>query len=218
MPDILTPSSDIAFTPSVKAIQQRKGSRKSYALVEERGGWSTHVTPELAAFIGQQTSFFLGTANADGQPYIQHRGGPRGFLHVLDGKTLAFADYSGNRQFITQGNLAENQKAFIFLIDYMNRSRVKIWGTAQIIEGDENLMARLMPKDYRARPEQALVFHVEAFDMNCPQHIPQRFDAEDVSKFLASRDQKIAALEAELKSWRESYPSPSDTSPASAHS
>src|SRR5262249_39808587 len=132
-------SSDIAFTPSVKAVQARKGSRDAYARMEERGSWKTEITPDLAEFIAAQTSVFFATANRDGQPYIQHRGGPPGFLRVLDDHTIAFADYKGNRQFITQGNLADNPKAYLFLIDYAQRRRVKIWGTASVVEGDAAL-------------------------------------------------------------------------------
>lgn len=193
------PSSDVAFTPAVKAIQARKGSRSSYAHMEEGGSWETRITPDLAAFIAAQTSVFLATASADGQPYIQHRGGPAGFLHVLDDKTIAFADFVGNRQYITQGNLTENPKAHLFLIDYAHRRRIKIWGTARVVEGDAALIADLMPKDYRARPEQALLFTVAAWDMNCPQHIPQRFEAADVAAALAEKDKKIAELEAEIR-------------------
>jgi predicted pyridoxine 5'-phosphate oxidase superfamily flavin-nucleotide-binding protein len=194
-------SSDVAFTPTVKAIQARKGSRKGYAGMEERGSWQTRITPDLAAFIEAQVSVFLGTANAEGQPYIQHRGGPPGFLRVLDETTIGLADFSGNRQYITQGNLADNPKAFLFLIDYANRQRVKIWGEAKMVE-DKDLIARLMPADYKARPEQALIFTVTAWDMNCPQHIPQRFEAADVAAALAKRDERIAALEAELAALR----------------
>lgn len=165
-------TSDVAFTPTVKAIQARKGSRQSYARVEERGGWQSAITPDLAAFIKMQTSVFLSTANGDGQPYIQHRGGPAGFLKVLDEKTVGFADFLGNKQFITQGNLADNPRAFLFLIDYMMRQRIKIWGTARIVEDDAELTARLMPPDYKARPEQVILFTVSAWDANCPQHIP----------------------------------------------
>ncbi|RTL52171.1 MAG: pyridoxamine 5'-phosphate oxidase [Bradyrhizobiaceae bacterium] len=190
--------SDVAFTPTVKAIQTRKGSRRGFASMEERRGWQTTITPDLAAFIGDQISVFLATANKEGQPYIQHRGGPKGFLRVLDDKTIAFADFSGNRQYLTLGNLTDNPKAHLFLIDYMNRRRVKIWGTARVVENDEALMASLMPKDYKARPEQVLLFTVEAWDSNCPQHIPQRFEAADVASALAERDRYIAALEAEI--------------------
>lgn len=191
-------SSDVAFTEGVKAIQARKGSRSAYAKREQAGSWETRITPDLARFIEEQVSVFLATANAQGQPYIQHRGGPEGYLKVLDDKTIGFADFSGNRQYITQGNLAENPKAHLFLIDYAHRRRIKIWGEARIVEGDDALLARLMPGGYRARPEQALLFTVSAWDANCPQHIPQRFEAADVAAALAERDGKIAALEAEL--------------------
>ena len=191
-------SSDVAFTPAVKAIQTRKGSRHGYASVEERGAWETRITPDLAEFIGRQTSVFLGTANADGQPYIQHRGGPPGFLKVLDDKTLGFADFAGNRQYITLGNLTENPKAFIFLIDYGNRQRVKLWGAARVSENDSELFKKLKPEGYRARVEQAIVFTLSAWDSNCPQHIPQRFEAAQVNAMLAERDKRIEDLIREL--------------------
>ena len=195
-------SSDVAFTPTVKALQARKGSRDAYARMEERGSWESRITPDLAAFIAAQTSVFLATASGDGQPYIQHRGGPPGFLRVLDERTIGFVDFSGNRQFISQGNLADNPKAHLFLIDYVHRRRIKIWGTARIVEGDAELMARLMPEGYKARPEQVLLFTVLAWDSNCPQHIPQRFEAADVAAALAQRDERIAALEAEVAELR----------------
>ena len=154
--------------------------------------------PDLAAFIESQISVFLGTASADGQPYIQHRGGPPGFLKVLDDKTIGFVDFSGNRQYITLGNLADNPKAVLFLIDYQACQRVKIWGEARVVEGDAELIAKLMPEGYRARPEQVILFTVSAWDANCPQHIPQRFEAADVAAALADRDARIAELEAEL--------------------
>ena len=190
--------SDIAFTATVKAIQDRKGSRRAYAKMEENGGWDTTITPELAAFIAAQVSVFLGTANAEGQPYIQHRGGPPGFLHVLDGATLAFADFRGNRQFITQGNLAENPKAHLFLIDYTHQQRVKIWGEASVVENDSELLAKLMPQNYKSRGEQVVLFNVHTWNANCQQHIPQRFEAADVERLLAHRDQRIAELEAQI--------------------
>ena len=148
-----SPASDVAFTPSVKAIQSRKGSRNSYRRLEERGSWKTRITPDLAAFIKAQTSVFLATANAEGQPYVQHRGGPAGFLKIVDDQTIAFADYAGNRQYITLGNLADNPKAHLFLIDFAHRQRIKIWGEARVVEGDAELVARLMPEGYKARPE-----------------------------------------------------------------
>jgi predicted pyridoxine 5'-phosphate oxidase superfamily flavin-nucleotide-binding protein len=195
-------ASDVAFTPSVKAVQTRKGSRRSYERVEERGSWQTRITPDLARFIEAQTSIFLGTANRDGQPYIQHRGGPPGFLQVLDDKTIGFADFSGNRQYITQGNLADNPKAYLFLIDYARRQRIKIWGEARVIEGDAELTAKLMPEGYKARAEQVVFFTVAAWDANCPQHIPQRFEADDVAAGLAERDRRIAMLEGEIERLR----------------
>ena len=191
-------ASDIAFTPAVKAIQTRKGSRGNYARMEEGDGWQTQITPELKGFVEAQTSVFLATASAEGQPYIQHRGGPAGFLRVLDESTLAFADFAGNRQYVSQGNLAENPRAYLFLIDYMLRRRIKIWGTAEVVEGDDALLARLMPAGYRARGEQVLLFHVKAWDANCPQHIPQRFEAADVARVLGEKDARIAELEAEV--------------------
>ncbi|MDX8455466.1 pyridoxamine 5'-phosphate oxidase family protein [Mesorhizobium sp. VK9D] len=200
-------TSDVAFTPSVKAIQSRKGSRDSYARVEQRGGWRATITPDLAAFVEAQTSVFLATANAEGQPYIQHRGGPVGFLKVLDEHTIGFADFSGNRQFITQGNLQDNDRAFLFLIDYMLRQRIKIWGRARVVENDPDLTARLMPPGYKARPEQTILFTVSAWDANCPQHIPQRFEAADVAAALAERDRRIAGLEQEIARLRNSAPS-----------
>jgi predicted pyridoxine 5'-phosphate oxidase superfamily flavin-nucleotide-binding protein len=196
-------SSDVAFTPAVKDIQARRGSRKAFAHREEAGSWPTRITPDLAAFIAEQRSVFLATANKDGQPYIQHRGGPPGFLRVLDDKTLGFADFAGNRQYITLGNLAENPKAYLFLIDYMHRRRIKIWGEARVVEGDAALISKLMPDGYKARPEQAILFTVAAWDSNCAQHIPQRFEAADVAAALMQRDERIAALEGEVKALRE---------------
>ncbi len=195
MSELQTPSSDVAFTPAVKAIQARKGSREAYA---ERGDWRTEIDENLAAFLGEASSFYFATASAEGQPYIQHRGGPKGFIKILDKKTLAFADYAGNRQYITQGNLSENPKAYIFVMDYAHRRRVKLWGEAEIVEDDPALLQSLMPKGYRARPEQVVLFRISAWDTNCPQHIPQKFDAADVAAALAARDARIAELEAEL--------------------
>ena len=174
-------TSDVAFTQAVKDVQARRGSRRAYAHLEERGGWEDRVTPELAEFIAQRDSFYLATANAAGQPYIQHRGGPRGFLHVIDDRTLAFADFRGNRQYITVGNLAENDRAFIFLMDYEHQQRIKIWGSAKVVEGDAALLSRLMPAGYAARPEQAIVFSIDAWDANCPQHIPRLYSEDDVA-------------------------------------
>ncbi len=191
------PSTDIAFSPAVKAVQERRGSRTAYARLEQNGGWDTKVDAVLAKFIAGQRSFYLATASKDGQPYVQHRGGPPGFLRVIDEKTLAFADFAGNRQYITTGNLAENPRAVLFLMDYLHRKRVKIWGQARVIENDPELIARLFPEDYRARPEAAILITVEAWDANCPQHIPQMVFAEDVAAAIEALNERIAALEAE---------------------
>jgi predicted pyridoxine 5'-phosphate oxidase superfamily flavin-nucleotide-binding protein len=198
MSDAQTHSSDVAFTPTVKAIQARKGSREAYARMEERGGFRTEIDADLASRLADTNSFYLATATADGQPYIQHRGGPKGFVKILDKNTIAFADYSGNRQYVTQGNLSENPKAYIFVMDYAHRRRVKIWGEARVVDDDPALLQALMPKAYRARPEQVILFKIAAWDTNCPQHIPQKFDAEDVAAALGDRNARIAALEAEL--------------------
>lgn len=204
--------SDVAFTDKVKAIQARKGSRPAYSRMEAGGSWDSSITAELKAEIEAQTSVFLASANAAGQPYIQHRGGPAGFLQVLDEQTIAFVDFAGNRQYITQGNLEENPKAHLFLIDYARRRRIKVWGTARVVEGDEALMRRLMPEGYRARAEQVVLLTVTAWDVNCPQHIPQRFEASDVEAAIRSRDERIAALEAEVARLRAS----TDTSASAA--
>jgi predicted pyridoxine 5'-phosphate oxidase superfamily flavin-nucleotide-binding protein len=191
-------SSDVAFTPAVKAVQARRGSRESYAKVEARGGFRTAVTPELVAFLAEARSFYLATTSAHGQPYVQHRGGPPGFLRVLDERTLAFADFKGNRQYITTGNLAENPRAYIFVMDYARRRRVKLWGRARVVEDDPALLDRLWPDGYAARPEQVILFEVEAWDTNCPQHIPQMFHAEDVGRTIVQLQTRISELEAEL--------------------
>ena len=195
-------SSDVAFTPSVKAVQARKGSRRSYGCMEQKGSWETRITADLARFIEAQRSIFLATVNADGQPYIQHRGGPKGFVKILDKNTIAFVDYAGTRQYITQGNLTDNPKCHLFLIDYAQRRRIKLWGLARIIEGDATLTARLMPEGYQARPEQVVFFTVSAWNANCSQHIPQRFEAGEVAAALAERDQRIEVLEAEIRRLR----------------
>jgi len=201
-------SSDLAFTPAVKSVQTRNGSRRAYAHMEESGSWETRITAELKQFIEAQTSVFLATANSEGQPYIQHRGGPSGFLHVLDDQTIALVDFTGNRQFITVGNLAENAKAHLFLIDYAHQQRIKIWGEARVVEGDEGLTARLMPEGYKARAAQVILFKVSAWDANCPKHIPQRFEAAEVATAIAERDRRIAALEAEVSQLRAKTPTP----------
>jgi hypothetical protein len=198
MSDTHTYSSDVAFTPTVKAIQAKKGSREGYAEVERKGGWRTEIDDKLAGFLADTNSFYLATATRDSQPYIQHRGGPKGFIKILDKNTIAFADYAGNQQYLSQGNLSENPKAHIFIMDYAYRRRVKIWGEARVIEDDPALLESLMPKGYRARPEQVIVFRISAWDTNCPQHIPQKFGAADVAQAMREAAAKIAALEAEV--------------------
>src|SRR6201995_1142621 len=193
MSDTRIYSSDVAFTPAVKAIQTKKGSREGYAQVERNGGWRTEIDDKLAHFLAETNSFYMATATKGGQPYIQHRGGPKGFIKVLDKHTIAFTDYAGNQQYLTQGNLTENPKAHIFIMDYAHRRRVKIWGTARVVEDDPALTQSLMPKGYRARPEQVIPFTIAAWDTNCPQHIPQKFDAADVAAAMAEANAKIEA-------------------------
>lgn len=198
----VTPSSDVAFTPAVKAAQEQRSAHPVHARIAAAGGFRTGVTPDLAAFLAGVDTAFLASATAEGQPYVQHRGGPPGFIRPLDATTLGLADFSGNRQYVTVGNLAENPRAFLFLMDYARRRRIKIWGTAEVVEGDAALLARLMPQDYAARPERAIVFHVAAWDVNCPQHIPQKLDATAVREALEARDIRISGLEAEVKHLR----------------
>jgi len=202
MPTPHTYTSDVAFTPTVKAIQERKGSRQAYARMEQSGGWASTISDDLAGFIAAQTSIFLATVNAQGQPYIQHRGGPAGFLKVLDECTIAFVDFAGNKQYISSGNLSENPKAHLFLMDYAHRQRIKIWGQARVLEGDAALTALLMPPGYQARAEQVILFTVSAWDSNCPQHIPVRMAAADVKAALGARDDRIRALELEVQQLR----------------
>ncbi|PCJ82572.1 MAG: pyridoxamine 5'-phosphate oxidase [Bacteroidetes bacterium] len=192
-------TSDIAFTTSVKSIQEKFHSRSSYAQMEQSGGWQSEVTEQLTQFLSNQDSFYFSTSNNEGQPYTQHRGGPKGFLKTIDGNTLAFADFSGNRQYITAGNLSENNKAFIFLMDYPSKTRIKIWGTAKIVEDDTELLASLADDSYRARLERVIVFEVKAWDVNCRQHIQQRFTQEDIKTITAPLNEKIEALEIQLK-------------------
>lgn len=193
-----TIASDVAFTATVKALQERHGSRKAYSRMETSGGWETRLEGDVAAFVEAQTSVFLATSNAANQPYIQHRGGPPGFLRVVDETTIAFADFRGNKQFITSGNLIENPKVHLFLIDYAHRQRVKIWGEARVVDDDPAFVRSLLPPDYDARADQAIVIRVVAWDANCPQHIPRRFEAEEVRQVLAEKDARIAELELEL--------------------
>jgi predicted pyridoxine 5'-phosphate oxidase superfamily flavin-nucleotide-binding protein len=192
--------SDIAFTPAVKAVQTTKGSRDHYARAERRG-WRTHATPDLAEFLAGLEMFYLGTASAEGQPYIQYRGGSPGFLKVLNEKTLAFADFGGNRPYITLGNLSENPRAFLFQMDYANRQRVKLWGTARVVE-EAGLLDRLRDPDYPGKVERAIVFTIEAWDINCPQHIHLRYAHRRIKPVIDGLKARIAELEAALEAER----------------
>jgi len=196
-------SSDVAFTPAVKAIQETKGSRDGYARMELSGGWETTVTAGLSEFLSDLDMFYLGTSNAEGQPYIQYRGGSPGFLKVVDDRTLGFADFGGNRQYITLGNLSENPKAFIFLMDYTNRRRVKLWGTAKVVENDPELLESLRDPQYPAKVERAILFMVEAWDVNCPQHIHRRFSERQIAPVLEKLQKRVSELEGELAKLRE---------------
>jgi uncharacterized protein len=196
--------SDIAFTPAVKAIQKQKGSRESYARMERARGWQTTITPDLADFIAAMDMFYLGTANVQGQPYIQYRGGPPGFLKVIDEHTLGFADFGGNRQYLTLGNLSENPKAFIFLMDYANSQRVKLWGTAKVVENDADLLERLDDPSYPGKVERAILFSIEAWDINCPQHINKRYSERQIAPVIEKLQERVQELEAELAKVRKS--------------
>jgi predicted pyridoxine 5'-phosphate oxidase superfamily flavin-nucleotide-binding protein len=189
-------NSDIVLPPAARRVQAQRGSARAY---EKRiaAGFPDRVTGELAAFIAELDTAFLATVSAAGAPYIQHRGGPPGFINVLDEKTLGFADYAGNRQYITVGNLAGNDRAYLFLLDFARRRRIKIWGRARVVEDDPALLARLSDAGYRARPERAILFTVEAWDANCSQHITARFTEAEVAQATAVLTQRLAALEAE---------------------
>jgi uncharacterized protein len=200
---------DFAFSPTVKAVQAERGARDAYARRERERDLGNSITPDIAAYLAAANSAYLGTVSADGQPYIQHRGGPAGFLRVVDDRTIGFADYVGNRQFITTGNLADNPKAFLFVMDYVNRRRLKIWGVARTTR-DPGEIAPLIDADYPAKIEQAILFRINAWDRNCPQHIPQMFPAPDVASVVQDLQQRNAALEAELAALRSKYAGAAD--------
>ena len=199
--------SDVAFTPAVKAAQERLGSRPLYARMERGGGWETTVTPELAEFLADLDMFYLATATAGGQPYVQYRGGPPGFLKAIDEKTLGFADFGGNCQYLTLGNLSENPRAFLFLMDYAHRRRVKVWGTARVVEGDAALNERLCDPAYPGKVERAVLFAVEAWDVNCPQHIHPRLSERQIAPAVEALRARVAELEAVVERLR-SNPAP----------
>jgi predicted pyridoxine 5'-phosphate oxidase superfamily flavin-nucleotide-binding protein len=194
-------NASLVFTPAAQAAQAERGSAKTYAsrLAE---GFPDTVTPELASFIAEQDTVFLATANAQGAPYIQHRGGPKGFIKVIDGKTLGFADYRGNRQYITLANLSENDRAYLFLLDPARKQRIKLWGSARVVENDPALVERLFDQGYKAKPERAILFTIDAWDVNCSQHIVTRFTEADIAEAMTQVQTKIAELEAENVSLR----------------
>ncbi len=191
--------SDIAFTDAVKAEQHKHGSRDTYERMMQKADWNQKITPELAQFIAERDSFYLATANGEGQPYIQHRGGPKGFLRLVNETTLGFADFTGNRQYISLGNLKENNKVSLFFMDYANRRRIKLWGTAEAVETDPELARSLHVQGYRAAVERAILIHVAAWDVNCPAHITPRFDEEQVVTLTEGLRSRIRELEAELE-------------------
>ncbi|WP_293135280.1 pyridoxamine 5'-phosphate oxidase family protein [Microcoleus sp. bin38.metabat.b11b12b14.051] len=181
----------IAFTPAVKAAQAQRGARETYARFELFGPENDAITPDIEEFIAQIDGFYLGTVSSNGYPYIQFRGGHPGFLQVLDEKTLGFADFKGNVQYVTVGNLSDNDKAFIFLMDYRHRKRLKIWGRARYVEGDRELIERLRVPEDDSEVERVILFQVEAWNWNCPQHIPLRYSEQEVAALQA----RIAELE-----------------------
>ena len=196
------PSSDVAFTKAVQSVQSRLGSRRNYERLERAGGFPVDITDDLAAFIAERTSLYLGTASAEGRPYVQHRGGPPGFLKVLGPRTLALADYAGNRQYISMGNLHENDQAFLFLMDYATRQRIKVWGRARFIEDDPELLTAVHDPSTGAHAERVLVFEVDAWDRNCHQHIPRLIPEQEVQSRERALRERVVELQAELDAWR----------------
>src|ERR1044071_6299653 len=189
-------NSDLVFPPAVRRAQAERGTAQAYEK-KIAAGFPDRVTLELAAFIAEQDTAFLGTASADGAPYIQHRGGPKGFIKVVDARTLGFADYRGNRQYITLGNLSENDRAYLFLIDFSRRQRIKLWGRARVVENDDALIEKLFDQGYKARPERVILFTIEAWDVNCSQHITARLSETEIEQLFGTVQEQISALQAE---------------------
>jgi len=187
-------SEDVLFSPAVKAEQTRLGSRTAF---EDRA-WQTEITDDLRAFLAVIDTFFLATASADGRPYVQHRGGPPGFLKTIGTQTLAFADFAGNRQYITLGHLKENDRAHIFIPHFATQQRVKLWGRARAVEGDIELMERLVDPAYKAKPRRAIVFTLEAWDSNCRQHIVPRYTEAEIAPAIDQLARRIKELEEEV--------------------
>ena len=197
-------NSSIVFTPAARRAQAERGSAAHYDK-KNTTGFPDRITPDLAAFLADIDTAFLATASADGAPYIQHRGGPKGFIKVVDDRTLGFADYRGNRQFITLGNLSENDRACLFLLHPATRQRIKLWGRARVVE-DDALIERLFDRSYRAKPERALLFTIEAWDVNCSQHITARFSEDEVVRAVSGLQARIAELETENAALRAAAP------------
>src|SRR5262245_38205666 len=189
-------NSSIVFPPATLKAQAERGSARAYADKVEHGFPDT-ITPELAEYIADLDTAFLATVSENGAPYIQHRGGPKGFIKIIDEKTLGFADYAGNRQYITIGNLSGNDRAYLFLPNFANRQRIKLWGRARVVEGDDALVEKLFDKGYRARPQRVILFTVDAWDVNCSQHITPRFTQAEVIDATTELQKRMAALEAE---------------------
>jgi predicted pyridoxine 5'-phosphate oxidase superfamily flavin-nucleotide-binding protein len=187
----------VIFPPSARAAQERLGSRELQHRRERSGGFHQRVNERLIAFLARIDSFFIATATTDGQPYIQHRGGPKGFLKALGPSTLGFADFAGNRQYITVGRLSENSAVCLFLIDYAQPARIKVWGHASVVDNDEALLSRVADPSYPARVERAILIEIDAWDINCPQHIPRKIAAEVVARAIEDLELRIRALEAE---------------------
>ena len=207
-------NTDRVFTPAARRAQAERGSAEAY---ERRiaEGFPDRVTPELAAFIAEQDTVFLATATADGAPYVQHRGGPKGFIKIIDERTLGFADYRGNRQYITLANLSENDRAYLLLFDPGRRQRIKLWGRARVIENDSALIERLFDQSYKARAERAILFTIEAWDVNCSSHIVTRFTEAEVEQAFAEVRVKIAELQADNARLRAALSARGDTTVAS---
>ncbi len=190
----MTKPEDVLFSPAVKAEQARLGSRTSF----ESREWQTEVTDNLRQFLDAIDTFFLATASADGRPYVQHRGGPAGFLKPIGPTTLAFADFAGNRQYITLGHLKENDRAHIFIPHFATQQRLKLWGRARAVEGDIALMERLVDPAYTARPQRAIVFEIEAWDIICRQHITARYSEAEMAPAVNKLVARIKELEDEV--------------------
>lgn len=190
----------VAFTPRVTRHQATHGSARAYARMAESADGPDRIGPDEAAFIESRDSFFIATVSETGWPYVQHRGGPPGFLKVVDEATVGFADFRGNRQYITRGNLDHDPRVSLFLVDYQLQARMKIFGRASVVEpeDDPGLLGRLTPPDYPARVERAFLVTVEAFDWNCRQHIPVMVPLRTVQHTISELTGRITRLEAEL--------------------